>query len=71
MHKGTTAFFPRLVAGLLYLLHPYDYSDEESVITSMENPSFQYFICETYFQTESTMDSSSLTHWGKRMMKMV
>ena len=64
---GRPALSPRLVAGLLYLQHAYDCSDEEIVTTWMENPYVQYFTGENYFQTEAPMDSSSLTRWRKRM----
>jgi len=64
---GRPALSPRLVAGLLYLQHAYDCSDEEIVNTWMENPYVQYFTGDTYFQTEAPMDSSSLTRWRKRI----
>lgn len=64
---GRPALPPRLVAGLLYLQHAYDCSDEEMVNTWMENPYVQYFTGETYFQTEAPMDSSSLTRWRQRI----
>lgn len=65
--KGRPALSPRLVAGLLYLQHAYDCSDEEIVNTWFENPYVQYFTGETYFQTEAPLDSSSLTRWRKRI----
>jgi len=55
------------VAGLLYLQHAYDCSDEAIVNTWIENPYVQYLTSETYFQTEAPMDSSSLTRWRKRI----
>ena len=64
---GRPALSPRLVAGLLYLLHAHDCSDEAIVNTWVENPYVQYFTGETYFQTEATIDSSSLTRWRKRI----
>jgi len=64
---GRPALPPRLVAGLLYLQHAYDCSDEAIVNTWIENPYVQYFTGETYFQTEAPMDSSSLTRWRKRI----
>jgi len=48
---GRPALPPRLVAGLLYLKHAYDCSDEAIVNTWIENPYVQYFTGETYFQT--------------------
>ncbi len=64
---GRPALRPRLVAGLLYLQHAYDCSDEVIINTWVENPYVQYFTGETYFQTESPLDSSSLTRWRKRI----
>ena len=49
---GRPALPPRLVAGLLYLQHAYDCSDEAVVNTWLENPYWQFYTGETYFQTE-------------------
>lgn len=46
---GGPALSPRWVAGLLYLQHAYDGSDEEIINTWMENPYVQYSTGETYF----------------------
>ena len=59
--------YPQGFAGLLYLQHAYDCSDEAIVNTWVENPYVQYFTGETYFQTEAPMDSSSLKRWRKRI----
>ncbi len=37
-HKGRPATSPRLIAGLLYLQHAFDLSDEEVVWQWVENP---------------------------------
>jgi len=65
--RGRPALAPRLVAGLLYLQHTFDCSDEIVVNTWVENPYWQYFTGETYFQTEAPIDPSSLTRWRKRI----
>lgn len=65
--RGRPALPPRLVAGLLYLQHCFDCSDELVVNTWVENPYWQYFTGETYLQTKSPIDPSSLTRWRKRM----
>lgn len=65
--RGRPALPPRLVAGLLYLQHAYDCSDEAAVNTWVENPYWQFFTGETYFQTEALIDPSSLTRWRKRI----
>ena len=64
---GRPALPPRLVAGLLYLQHAYDCSDEAAVNTWVENPYWQHFTGETWFQTEAPIDPSSLTRWRKRI----
>jgi hypothetical protein len=64
---GRPALSPRLVAGLLYLQHVYDCSDEVAVNTWVENPYWQHYTGETYFQTEAPIDPSSLTRWRKRV----
>ncbi|MDB5745141.1 MAG: transposase, family [Polaromonas sp.] len=65
--RGRPALSPRLVAGLLYLQHANDASDEAAVATWLENPYWQYFCGETYLQTELPIDPSSLTRWRKRI----
>ena len=64
---GRPALSPRLVAGLLYLQHAYDCSDEVAVNTWVENPYWQHYTGETYFQTEAPIDPSSLSRWRKRV----
>lgn len=51
--RGRPALRPRLVAGLLYLKHANDASDEAVVAT--------------WLQTELPIDPSSLTRWRKRI----
>jgi len=65
--RGRPALSTRLVAGLLYLQHANDASDEAVVATWLENPYWQYFCGETYLQTELPIDASSLTRWRKRI----
>ncbi|MDA8522945.1 IS5 family transposase [Acidovorax sp. NCPPB 4044] len=65
--RGRPALPPRLVAGLLYLQHTFDASDEAVVNTWVENPYWQFFCGETYLQTEPPIDPSSLTRWRKRV----
>jgi IS5 family transposase len=66
-HKGRPATSPRLIAGLLYLQHAFDLSDEEVVWQWVENPYWQVFTGETHLQTEPPIDPSSLTRWRKRL----
>lgn len=66
-HRGRPAAEPRLVAGLLYLQHAYRLSDEAVVARWVENPYFQQFTGETFFQHRPPIDPSSLTRWRGRI----
>ena len=61
--RGRPAIAPRLIAGLLYLQHTFDLSDENVVWGWVENPYWQVFTGEAYFQTQPPIDPSSLTRW--------
>jgi IS5 family transposase len=64
---GRPATSPRLVAGLLYLQHAYRLSDEAVVARWVENPYYQHFTGETFFQHRPPIDPSSLTRWRNRI----
>lgn len=64
---GGPAAPPRLVAGLLYLQHAFALSDGAVVARWAENPYFQHFTGETFFQHGPPIDPSSLTRWRKRI----
>lgn len=49
--RGRPASPPRLIAGLLYLQHAFDASDEVVVNTWVENPYWQHFTGEVHLQT--------------------
>ncbi|WP_183982304.1 transposase, partial [Pseudoxanthomonas broegbernensis] len=51
----------RLMAGLLYLKHAHDLSDEEVCVRWLENPYWQFFTGEVVFQTRLPCNPSSLT----------
>ena len=57
----------RLMAGLAILKHSYDLSDEVLCERWVENPYFQYFCGEEFFQHRLVFDRSSLTRWRQRM----
>ena len=57
----------RLMVGLQYLKHVYGLSDEAVVSGWVENPYWQYFCGETYFQHEAPIDPSSLTRFRRRI----
>ena len=57
----------RLMVGLQYLKHVYGLSDEAVVSGWVENPYWQYFCGEVYFQHEAPIDPSSLTRFRRRI----
>ncbi len=64
---GRPATPTRLVAGLFYLQHAFRLSDEAVVARWAENPYWQHFCGETFFQHRLPLDSSSLTRWRRRI----
>ena len=65
--KGRPATPSRLVAGLLYLQHAFRLSDDAVVARWVENPYYQHFTGETFFQHRPPIDPSSLTRWRNRI----
>jgi IS5 family transposase len=57
----------RLMAGLAILKHAHDLSDEVLCERWVENPYYQHFCGEAFFQHELPLDRSSLTRWRQRM----
>lgn len=57
----------RLMAGLAILKHMHDLSDEVLCERWVENPYFQLFCGEEFFQHRLVFDRSSLTRWRQRM----
>ena len=57
----------RLMAGLAILKSMYNLSDEELTGRWVENPYFQYFCGEEFFQHKASFDRSSMTRWRRRM----
>jgi transposase, IS5 family len=57
----------RLMAGLIILKYTHDLSDEALCERWVENPYYQYFCGEEFFQHELVLDRSSLSNWRKRM----
>lgn len=57
----------RLMVGLSYLKHVYDLSDEQVVARWVENPYWQWFCGDEYFQHEAPIDPSLLTRWRQRI----
>lgn len=57
----------RKMIGLVLLKHMYNLSDEYVVDRWVENPYWQYFTGETFFQTTKPMDPSEFVHFRKRI----
>ena len=64
---GRPALPVRLMAGLLYLKHAHDLSDEDVCMRWLENPYWQFFTGEVFFQTRLPCDPSSLVRWRQRL----
>ena len=65
--NGAPALPTRLMVGLQYLKYTYNLSDEELVKRWLENPYWQYFCGEVFFQTDFPCDDTSLGIWRKRI----
>lgn len=65
--QGRPAKPIRLMAGLHYLKHAYDLSDEDVVARWIENPYWQYFCGCTHFEHELPIDPSLMTKWRKKV----
>jgi len=64
---GRPATPTRLVAGIFYLQHAFRLSDEAVVARWAENPYWQHFCGETFFQHRLPIDPSSMTRWRNRI----
>jgi IS5 family transposase len=64
---GSPPLPTRLMAGLMILKHMHDLSDEALCDRWVENPYFQYFCGEEFFQHRPVFDRSSMTRWRQRM----
>jgi IS5 family transposase len=64
---GRPAKSVRLMVGLHYLKHLKNQSDEEIVSSWVENPYWQYFCGEEYFQTNFPIHPTSMTKWRNRL----
>ena len=65
--EGRPATHPRLVAGLMYLQLVYRLADDTVVARWVENPYFQHFTGETFFQHKPPIHPSSLSRWRDRI----
>jgi hypothetical protein len=67
VYDDTPPLPTRLMAGLAILKHAYDLSDEVLCERWLENPYYQFFCGEEFFQHRLVFDRSSLTRWRQRM----
>jgi transposase, IS5 family len=65
--SGHPALPTRLMAGLQILKYSENLSDEVLCDRWLENPYYQYFCGEEFFQHELPFDRSSMTRWRQRM----
>lgn len=65
--QGAPATSTRMIAGLHYLKHLYDLSDEQVVERWVENPYWQYFCGEQFFSHHFPIHPTSMTKWRNRL----
>ncbi|MDO9006376.1 MAG: IS5 family transposase [Aquabacterium sp.] len=64
-HNGAPAKPVRLMVGLHFIKHTFNLSDEQTVLRWVENPYWQHFCGEKFFEHTLPIDSSSMTRWRK------
>ena len=65
--QGAPGSPTRLMVALHYLKYQHDLSDEDVVLHWLENPYWQHFSGERYFQHQLPIDASSMTRWRQRL----
>ena len=65
--QGAPGISTRLMVALHYLKYQHDLSDEDVVAHWVENPYWQHFSGERYFQHQPPADGSSMTRWRQRL----
>lgn len=65
--NGCPAKATRLMVGLQYLKHMYGLSDDQVVMRWVENPYWQHFCGEEYFQHQLPIDPSSMSRFRRRI----
>jgi IS5 family transposase len=65
--QGAPGISTRLMVALHYLKYQHDLSDEDVVAHWVENPYWQHFSGERYFQHCLPIDASSMTRWRGRL----
>jgi IS5 family transposase len=64
---GAPGISTRLMVALHYLKYQHDLSDENVVAHWVENPYWQHFSGERYFQHRVPIEPSSMTRWRQRL----
>jgi transposase, IS5 family len=67
--KGAPSVPIRIMVGLILLKQVYHYSDKSALLHWVENPYWQYFCGETYFQHKAPFYFSDFSHFRKRIGK--
>jgi IS5 family transposase len=65
--RRSTAVAYAIMAGLAILKHTYNLNDEVVCELWIENPYYQYFCGEEFFQHRPPLDRSSMSNWRNRM----
>ena len=65
--QGAPGISTRLMVALHYLKYQHDLSGENVVAAWVENPYWQHFSGERYFQRRVPIEPSSMTRWRQRM----
>ncbi len=65
--EGRPAEPVRFMLGMFLLKHTYDLSDEQLWDRWVQDPYFQYFTVEEFFQHELVHERYGLSHWRKRI----
>lgn len=65
--NGRPAVPTRLMAGLQFLKHTFNLSDEQVVMRWIENPYWQFFCGEEFFRHKLPINPSQMTRWRQRI----
>ncbi len=65
--QGRPAEPVRFMIGMFLLKHSYNLSDEQVWARWVENPYYQYFTGEEFFQHRLVHERSGMSHWRKRI----
>ena len=67
VNKGRPATPTRFMLGMMILKSVENLSDEQIYARWVQNPYYQYFTGELYFQHRIAHDRSNISHWRKRL----